>query len=180
MYRRQSGTVDFPKSLLPWQGPHCGSFPAVPLVHMRNNSSPSISRPTHSPTVLQGRHASFSIDLFDTNLSDNLSDISLSDNLFEWSFSPDDKVHDKALPMTFDVSKGTRFAPNPKANFDNYSYGSLCSSGYEGSSVSARDRRRARNREAQRMYRTYRFNCLARLVLILDYSQVNERSKSLS
>jgi hypothetical protein len=171
MYRLQSGTADLPRLPLPWQGRHRGSFSAVPLVRMRNNSHTSISRPTHSPTTLQGGHASFDIDLFDANLSDNL---------FEWSFSPDDEVREETLPTSFDVPEGTRFTQNPITNFDNFSYGSLSSSGYEGSSASARDRRRARNREAQRLYRTYHFNCFARLILILDYSQDNERSKSLS
>jgi hypothetical protein len=169
MYRLQSGTVGLPGSPPPWQGRHRGSFSAVPLVRMRNNSYTSISRPIRSPTTLQGRHASSDIDLSDTNLPDNH---------FEWPFSPDDKVHEEILPMAFDVPESTRFTQNPMANFDDFSYGSLSSSGYEGSYASARDRRRARNREAQRQYRTYRFNCFARLVLILDYSQDNERSKS--
>ena len=180
MYRLQSSTVDLPRSPLPWQGRHRGSFSAVPSVRMRNNSYTSISRPTRSPTTLQGSHASFDIDLFDANSSDNLFDTNISDNLFGWPFSPDDKVHKKALPTPFDVSDGTGVTQNPMANFDNFSHGSLSSSGYEGSSVSARDRRRARNREVQRLHRTYHFNCFARLVLILDYSQDNERSKSLS
>jgi hypothetical protein len=172
MYRLQSGTVDLSRSPLPWQGRHRGSFSAVPLVRRRNNSYTSTSRPTHSPTTLQRRHASFDIDIFDTNLSDNL---------FEWSFSPDDKGHEETLPTTFDVPEGTGFTQNPMTNFDNFSYCSLSSSGYEGSSASARDRRRARNREAQRLYRTYHFNCFARLVLIFGhYSQDIERSKSLS
>jgi hypothetical protein len=158
-YRVQSGTVDLPKSPLPWHGRHRGSFSAV--VRMRNNSYTSISRPTRSPTTLQGRHASSDIDLFDTTLSDNL---------FEWSFSPDDKVYEETLPTTFDAPEGTGFTQNLMTNFDNFSYGSLSSSGYEGSSASARDRRRASNREAQRLYRTYYFNCFARLVLILGYS----------
>jgi hypothetical protein len=158
-YRVQSGTVDLPRSPLPWHGRHRGSFSAV--VRMRNNSYTSISRPTRSPTTLQGRHASSDIDLFDTNLSDNL---------FEWSFSPDDKVYEETLPTTFDAPEGTGFTQNLMTNFDNFSYGSLSSSGYEGSSASARDRRRASNREAQRLYRTYHFNCFARLVLILGYS----------
>ena len=171
MYRLQSGTADLPRSPLPWQGRHRGSFSAVPLVRRRNNSCTSIPRPTRSPTTLQERHASFDIDLFNTNLSDNN---------FEWSFSPDDKVHEETLPTAFDVPEGTGFTQNPMTNFDNFCYWSLSSSGYEGSSTSARDRRRARNREAQRLYRTYYFNCFASLVLILDCSQDNERSKSLS
>jgi hypothetical protein len=154
MYRLPNGTVDLPRSPLPWQGWHFGSFSAGPSVHMRNNSCTSISIPTQSPTTLQGSRPSFNFDFFDTNLSDNLSDTSVSDNLFEWSFSPDDKVHEEALPTTFNVPEGTEFAQNPMASFDNFSYGSLCSSGYEGSSTSARDRRRARNRESQRLYRT--------------------------
>jgi hypothetical protein len=153
MYQLQSGTVDLPRSPLPWQGRHRGSVSAVPLVRRRNNSCTSIPRPTRSPTTLQERHASFDIDLFDT---------SLSDHLFEWSFSPDDKVHEETLPTAFDVPEGTGFAQNPMTNFDNFSYWSLSSSGYEGSSASARDRRRAHNREAQRLYRTYHFNCFAR------------------
>jgi hypothetical protein len=177
-YRLQSGTVDLPISPPRWQGQHRGSFSAGPLVRMRNNSYTSISRPTRSPTTLQGRHASSDIDLFDTNLSDNL---------FEWSFSPDDPMYDpmyeemyeETLPTAFDVPEGTGFTQNLMTNFDNFSHGSLSNSGYEGSSASARDRRRARNREAQRLCRTYHFNCFARLVLILSYSQDNERSKSL-
>jgi hypothetical protein len=179
MYRLQSGTVDLPISPLHWQGRHRGSFSAGPLVRTRNNSYTSISRPTRSPTTLQGRHASSDIDLFDTNPSDNL---------LEWSFSPDDPMYDptyeemfeEAMRMAFDVPEGTGLTQNLMTNFDNFSHGSLSSSGYEGSSASARDRRRARNREAQRLCRTYHFNCFARLVLILSYSQDNERSESLS
>jgi hypothetical protein len=124
-----------------------------------------------SSLPLGGRHPSFDIDPLDT---------SLPDNNFEWSFSADHKVHEETLLRTLDVLEGNRSTLNPVMNFDNFSYGSFSSSGYEGSPASARDRRRARNREAQRLYRMYHFDCFAHVVLTLDYSQDNERRRGLS